>query len=90
MTYRIEFTASAQDELAALPRKIQRQISQKIDSLAEDPRPAQSKRLEGKSHIYRLRSGDYRVLYQIRDKLLLVLVIRVGHRREVYRRVPDK
>lgn len=58
----------------------------KIDSLAKDPTPAGSKLLKGKhAGLHRLRSGDFRVLYQVEDERLVVLVVKVGNRREVYR-----
>jgi mRNA interferase RelE/StbE len=55
-----------------------------ISSLQSNPRPAGCKKLAGNADYYRIRVGDYRVLYEIRDRVLLVLVIKVGHRREVY------
>ena len=57
----------------------------RIDSLADNPRPPDTKKLSGAEELYRIRVGDYRVLYAIQDKVLLVLVVKVGHRREVYR-----
>ena len=86
MTYRVQLTPRAADELAALPPKAQRRIARKIDALAVNPRPRASKKLQGADDLYRIRSGDYRILYQIADKVLTVLVVRVGHRRDVYRR----
>lgn len=90
MAYRVELVPEAVEALASFPKKVQRQIARRIDALADDPRPPGSKRLEGGQDIWRLRSGDYRVLYQIREKALLVLVIRIGHRREIYRRLPKR
>lgn len=56
-----------------------------IDGLAIEPRPKSAARLTGLRHVYRLRHGDYRIIYELHDDRLLVLVIQVGHRREVYR-----
>lgn len=56
-----------------------------ITALEQDPRPSGCKKLRGATNTYRIRSGDYRVVYTIEDAELLVLVVRVGHRREVYR-----
>ena len=86
MAYRIELTPSAARALAELPRPAQRRIARKIDALAEDPRPRRAQKLKGADDLYRIRPADYRVIYQIRDDVLLILVVRVGHRREVYRR----
>ena len=85
MAYRIELKPSAAMELAGLPRPIQRRIAAKIDSLAVTPRPPGVKQLSGPERLYRIRSGEYRILYQIQDNVLVVLVIRIGHRREIYR-----
>jgi len=60
-------------------------VTDAIRSLQAHPRPAGCKKLAGNADYYRIRVGDYRVLYEIRDRVLLVLVIKVGHRREVYR-----
>lgn len=85
--YTIEILPTARKELLSLPGAIQKRIGKKIDSLQDNPRPAGVKALKGKrGDFYRLRVGDYRILYEIRDKVLLVIVIKVGHRREVYRK----
>ena len=83
--YRIEFAPRAERDLLALPEANARRLVPRIDALAPNPRPRGAKKLAGEDDLYRLRVGDYRVLYQIRDRVLLVLVIAVGHRREVYR-----
>jgi mRNA interferase RelE/StbE len=57
----------------------------RIDGLANNPRPRDSEKLQGAEDLYRIRSGDYRIIYQIAEARLLVLVVRIGHRREVYR-----
>ena len=85
MSYAIEFLPSAAKELTALPRDVQRRISKKIDSLRENPRPPGVKLLEAKQRLFRLRVGDYRVLYTIEGRRLLIVVIKVGHRKEIYR-----
>ena len=56
-----------------------------IDQLAENPRPQGCKKLKGDDNLWRVRAGDYRIVFSIHDDLLLVLVIRIAHRREVYR-----
>jgi mRNA interferase RelE/StbE len=86
--YQIDFLPSARKELSSLPRDAQERIGKKIDFLSINPRPHGVEKLEGKrDSFYRLRVGDYRILYEIQDEILLILVIKVGHRREVYRRM---
>ena len=86
MSYTVEFLPSAQRELAALPKDVQRRIANRIDSLREDPRPPGVKQLQGVERLYRLRVGDYRVIYSIEGRRLVIVVVKVGHRREVYRK----
>ena len=64
---------------------MQVRLRRRIDSLAENPRPQGIKKLAGEEDLYRLRVGDYRIIYQIQEKRLIVLVVGVGHRTEVYR-----
>ena len=85
MAYAIDFVPSAKRELQKLPREVQLKLNQRIDSLSLDPRPRGSKKLKGGDELWRIRMGDYRVVYEVRDKVLLVLVVRVARRREVYR-----
>lgn len=86
MAYTIEFSARAERLFRDLPRKIQVRLTPRIDALAEDPRPQGAEKLSGEEDLYRLRVGDYRIIYQIQERALLILVVGVGHRREVYRR----
>jgi mRNA interferase RelE/StbE len=86
MKYRIELARKAQKFLSSQSAIIQRQIGDKIDSLENNPRPAGCKRLQGNHDLYRVRTGDYRIIYTIKDNQLLVLVVQIGHRREVYRK----
>jgi mRNA interferase RelE/StbE len=85
LSYRIEFAPKAEKQFKALDRSIQRRLARRIDSLAENPHPQGSKKLTAEEDFYRLRVGDYRIVYQVRDKSLVVLVVRVGHRSDVYR-----
>ncbi|OGG45836.1 MAG: addiction module toxin RelE [Candidatus Handelsmanbacteria bacterium RIFCSPLOWO2_12_FULL_64_10] len=85
MIYRLKILPSAQRELAALPTKIQRQVDKRIRALATNPRPHGSIKLSGEKDLYRIQSGDYRIIYEIRDDVLLVTVVRVRHRKDVYR-----
>lgn len=85
MPYRIEFSPAAARQFRKYDRPIQERLQKTIDSLAAIPRPAGAKKLEGEKDLYRVRSGDYRVVYQIKDRILLVLVVRIGHRKDIYR-----
>ncbi|MBI4590826.1 MAG: type II toxin-antitoxin system RelE/ParE family toxin [Candidatus Rokubacteria bacterium] len=85
MAYTVEFLKTAERELAALPKDAQRQIARKIDALRENPRPAGVKLLHAEKRFYRLRVGDYRVIYSIEGKRLVILVIKIGHRKDIYR-----
>ena len=85
-TYQIKILPTAQKALASLPKAIRARIGKKIDSLQTNPTPQGVKLLKGKGReAYRVRVGDYRILYQIKKDILTVLVIKIGHRREVYR-----
>jgi mRNA interferase RelE/StbE len=85
VAYRVELTPAAQRDLRSLDRPVLRRIDARIRSLSEEPRPHGAEKLAGESEVYRVRVGDYRILYQIHDAVLTVLVVRVRHRREVYR-----
>ncbi len=85
MAYTIQFKPAALRQLEKLPRDIQKRIAVKIEGLQNDPSPARCKKLAGEPNTWRLRVGDYRVIYQIHQSVLLVLVLTIGHRREVYR-----
>lgn len=84
MTYQIEFAKRAAKQFKALPIKEQERLQPKIDALATEPRPGGVVKLSGEEDLYRIRVGNYRILYAIQDAQLLVLVVKVGHRREVY------
>ena len=86
MAYQVLIKDSARKELAALSLPLQKRIDTRIRALSENPRPSGVKKLAGDENLYRLRVGDYRIIYQIRDQALLVLVIKISHRREAYRK----
>lgn len=83
-SYKILIKASAAKELELLPKPDRKRVADKILALAADPRPVGVQKLAGEDQ-YRLRQGDYRIIYEIIDREVLVLVIKIGHRREVYR-----
>ncbi|RMF18832.1 MAG: type II toxin-antitoxin system RelE/ParE family toxin [Candidatus Dadabacteria bacterium] len=84
--YQIRFEKRAQKALVKLPKAVQQRIGKAIDGLAETPRPKGVKKMSGYQDRWRIRVGDYRVVYEIEDDKLLVLVLRVGNRGEVYKR----
>ncbi|MBI3838161.1 MAG: type II toxin-antitoxin system RelE/ParE family toxin [Planctomycetia bacterium] len=84
--YAIEFLPSADRQLQRFPAEIQRRIVRAVETLADEPRPPGAVKLAGTESVWRIRVGPYRVLYEIHDKRLLVLVVRVGHRKDIYRK----
>lgn len=85
MAHKILFSPAAARDLERLSPSMQRRVDKAVGKLANNPRPRGSKKLEGHDH-YRLRVGDYRILYDIDDGVLTVLIIRIRHRKDVYRR----
>lgn len=84
-SYDVLIRPSAAKELAALPKKDRHRITSKLNSLSGEPRPAGCERLSGQEGIYRLRQGSYRIVYWIDDVGKKVGVIRIRHRKDVYR-----
>ena len=84
-SYRVEISKSAAKDLRGIDRKWIPRIVATIESLESDARPSGCKKLVGSDHTYRVRIGDYRVVYDIHDDMLIVLVVRIRHRRDVYR-----
>jgi mRNA interferase RelE/StbE len=85
VAYTVELSNPAKKDLAKLSPENQIRITKALRKLAQDPRPMGVEKLQGEQNAYRIRVGDYRVLYEIHDTVLLVLVFRVRHRKEVYR-----
>lgn len=86
MTYRITFAPSAARQLRKLDAPGRRRIQAALELLATEPRPPAATQLVGGGGEWRVRTGDFRIIYEIHDGELVVLVLAVGHRREVYRR----
>ena len=82
--YKLFFKKSVQKDFDNIPKKDLRRILNRIKALAEDPRPSGCEKLTGKER-YRLRQGKYRIVYSIQDDELTVWVVKVGHRRYIYR-----
>jgi len=85
MTYRIELTKAAVRDLKSVPKPMLMRLDSCILGLADDPLPPGVKKLRNENALYRVRVGDYRIIYSIEQDILTILVIRIGHRREVYR-----
>jgi len=86
VTYIVEIVPAAQRQIKKLTPPIQAQIIQKLEELRLDPRSPDVKKMMGEDNTYRVRMGAYRIVYEIYDGLLLVIVVQIGHRREVYRK----
>lgn len=84
--YKVRIKRSAAKEIEAIGQRRDRQrVVKRIAALADDPRPSGSEKLAGRSDLYRVRVGKYRVLYAIDNAVRIVLVVKVGHRRDVYK-----
>ena len=84
--YSLSFKASVAKDLRQIPKRDVLSILKRIEGLADDPRPSGSEKLSGQER-FRVRQGTYRIIYEIRDQELIVLVVKIGHRRDVYRTV---
>lgn len=83
--YSVTIKASAKKELASLPKPIIIRIIEAIEALATNPRPNGVRKLTGTNDLYRVRIADYRIVYRIEDDRLIIEVVRVAHRKEVYK-----
>jgi mRNA interferase RelE/StbE len=86
VTYRVSLAPSAARELRKFDPDVRRRIQAALELLAAEPRPPAATRLVGGSGAWRVRTGNYRIVYEINDDRLLILVLRMAHRREVYDR----
>ena len=86
MTYRVEVAPAALRQLRKLDPPARRRVQAAIELLADQPRPSGAKKLGGGEGEWRVRTGDYRIVYEVHDNVLLVLVVADGHRREIYER----
>jgi mRNA interferase RelE/StbE len=82
--YPIEVLKSAQKSLSKLPKSIQARIVQKIDNLVIDPYPTDTKKLKDGNGLFRVCVGDYRIIYKVQNNELIILIVKIAHRHEVY------
>ena len=85
MNYKIEFSKVAEKALHKIPIAELKKIQKRIDKLATDPFSHDCKKIQGKDDIYRVRQGDYRILYTVYNNKLIVLIVNIGHRKEIYK-----
>lgn len=83
--YEVRVARRAARSLASLERREQQRIRAALDLLADNPRPPNCVAMQGEDSVYRVRVGDYRIVYEVQDSVLIVHVVRIGHRREIYR-----
>ena len=83
--FKVEFASVVLRELKNLPSKISHRLVEAAESLGETPYPIGTKKMHGDEGLWRIRVGDYRILYKIEGHRLVVLIVKIGHRREVYR-----
>jgi len=87
--YKVQLTRAAADFIRGQTKKVQRQITGRLNRLKDNPRPMDCKKIQSGKNLYWLRSGVYRIVYQVFDDRILVIVIRIGHRKDVYKRLID-
>lgn len=87
MTYRVEITPAAERDIRRLPADVRSRVETKLRRLPDDPRPPGVQKLRGDVERYRIRVGNYRLVYDVEDALLLVVVVGAAHRRDVYRKL---
>jgi mRNA interferase RelE/StbE len=85
MAYSILLSPPAERQLKAFTLPVQKRLIKRLKTLRDNPRPQGVKKLAGEDELYRIREGDYRIIYTIQDKELIVLVVKIGDRKEVYR-----
>lgn len=86
-SYKIEWKKSASKELKQLDRLVIQKVVKAVEKLATNPTPRGSRKIRGSEHTYRIRLGEYRIIYSIKSNVLVIEVISVGHRKEIYRRL---
>ena len=85
MSYRIVFKKSAAKSFKKIPKADQKRIADKIDSLTECPPNPETTKMKGNNPFHRVRVWDYRIIYEIQDEVLIILIVKIGHRSDIYR-----
>ena len=85
-SYKIEWKNPAKKELKKLDKAVIPKIITAVESLQDEPHPPGHKKLQGSEHTYRIRVGDYRVVYSIENQILLIEIVKVGHRKDIYKK----
>lgn len=85
MIFRLEYKRSVKKELRKLSRADRSVIVHKIELLKNEPKPEGSAKLKGSQDLFRIRHGDYRVIYKVKRNILVIIIIRIGHRRDIYK-----
>ncbi len=85
MSYRIEVKRSAAKALQKTPKADQKRIADKIDSLAQNPSNPDTTKMKGNNPFHKIRVGDYRIIYEIQEEVLIILIVKIGHRKDVYK-----
>ena len=85
MSYRIEIKRSAAKSLKKIPKANRKRIVDKIDSLAESPPNPDTTKMKGNNPFHKVRVGDYRIVYEIQEDVLMILVVKIGHRKDIYK-----
>jgi mRNA interferase RelE/StbE len=85
LSYRIEVKRVAAKALKKIPKADRTRIAEKIDSLAENPPSPEITKMKGNNPFHKVRVGDYRIVYEIQEHVLLILIVKIGHRKDIYR-----
>jgi mRNA interferase RelE/StbE len=85
LSYKIEVKKSAAKALKKIPKADRKRIVDKIDSLAENPPSPETTKMKGNNPFHKIHVGDYRIIYEIQEAVLLILIVKVGHRKDIYR-----
>ncbi len=88
MSYRIEVKKSAAKALKKIPKGDRKRIIEKIDSLAENLPSLDTTKMKGNNPFHKVRTGDFRIIYEIQEDVLVILIVKVGHRKDIYRNLP--
>lgn len=87
MSYRIEVKKSAAKSLRKIPKADQKRIADKIDSLAENTPNPDTTKMKGNNPFHKIRVGDYRIIYEIHENVLSILIVKIGHRKDIYKNI---